>query len=162
MTRLAAAVAVVLACAGAARAGEVSLGLGYDDVLGSDGGGAGSLGLQVQTDPLAELGAFDFGFGAAIEADTDGDVWGGAGPTVALPLRGGFRIDGSLMAGGYAKGDGGDDLGSGLEFRTRIGLSRALRGPWRIGLAIEHKSNGGIGDINPGVETLFVTLSRRF
>jgi hypothetical protein len=65
------------------------------------------------------------------------------------------------MAGGYAYGDG-EDLGSDLEFRTRIGVSRALRPPWRVGLVIEHKSNGGIGEINPGVETIFVVLSRHF
>ena len=66
-----------------------------------------------------------------------------------------------VMAGIYALGDGSDELGSDLEFRTRIGVSRAIRPPWRLGLAIEHKSNGGIGDINPGIQTILAVLSRR-
>jgi hypothetical protein len=64
------------------------------------------------------------------------------------------------MAGLYAVGDGGDDLGSDLEFRTRLGISRSIVFPWRLAVAIEHKSNGGIGDFNPGVETIFVVLRR--
>jgi lipid A 3-O-deacylase len=65
------------------------------------------------------------------------------------------------MAGGYAIGDG-DDLGSDVQFRSRLGIRRPIRPLWRLGLAIEHKSNGGIGDINPGVETLYITLGRAF
>jgi hypothetical protein len=106
-------------------------------------------------------GPFDFGLGAAFEIDTDGDLWGGGGFAAALPLGDHFRPSASLMAGGYAVGDGGDEPGSGIEFRTRLGLSRQLRGRWRLGLAVEHKSNAGIGNINPGVETLFVTVGRR-
>ena len=63
------------------------------------------------------------------------------------------------MAGAYAHGSG-HDLGLPLEFRSRIGLSRRIADRWRLGLAFEHKSNAGAGDHNPGVETLFVTVTR--
>ena len=65
------------------------------------------------------------------------------------------------MPGAYAHG-GGHDLGLPLEFRSRIGLSRRVAERWRLGLAFEHKSNGGVGDDNPGVETVFVTLTRTY
>jgi hypothetical protein len=156
-----AAALLVLGWAGAAQAAEVTLGLGYDDLFGRNGTGAAAFGVQVQTEPLASLGPVGFGLGAAFDIDTDVDTWAGAGFTAALPLRG-FRVNASLMAGGYAVGDGGDELGSGLEFRTRLGVSRSFRGPWRLGLALEHKSNAGLGDINPGVESLIVTLGRSY
>lgn len=155
-------VAALLAAA-PAHAGQLGLSFGYDDVFGRNGSGAAAFGVQYLTDPLASLGPVGFGLGLAGEVDTEGDVWGGGGVTARLPLGdAGMRIGVSFMVGGYALGDGGDDLGSGLEFRSRLGLSAPLADPWRVGLAIEHKSNAGLGDINPGVETLYVTLSRDF
>jgi len=163
MTRigaLAASVALAAALAAtAAEAANVSFGLGYDDLFG-DGRGAATLSLQLESDPGWNLGPVGFGLGAGLEGDTDGDIWAGGGPTVVWPFADHWAVNGSLMAGFYAVGDGGDDLGSDLEFRTRLGVSRSIAFPWRLGLAIEHKSNGGIGDINPGVETIFLTVSR--
>ncbi|HVL22137.1 MAG TPA: acyloxyacyl hydrolase [Amaricoccus sp.] len=154
---------VVLLAASPAGAAELGLNFGYDDVFGRNGSGAASFGVQYLTDPLATLGVVGFGLGLAGEVDTEGDVWGGGGVTAGLPLGdAGVRVGVSFMVGGYALGNGGDDLGSGLEFRSRLGISAPVAAPWRVGLAIEHKSNAGLGDINPGVETLYVTLSRRF
>lgn len=154
---LLAALLAPLAASGA-RAASVSFGLGYDDPF--DGGGAGVLGLQLESDPGWNLGPVGFGLGVALEGDSEGDLWGGAGPTLIWPFAEHWAMTGSLMAGFYAVGDGGDDLGSDVEFRTRVGVSRSISFPWRIGVAVEHKSNGGIGDFNPGVETIFLTLSR--
>lgn len=145
--------------ASAAGAANVSFGLGYDDLFGG-GSGAATLGLQLESDPGWNLGPVGFGLGAGLEGDTEGDVWAGAGPTLVWPFAERWAVNGSLMAGFYAVGDGGDDLGSDLEFRTRLGVSRSIAFPWRVGVAIEHKSNGGIGDINPGVETIFLTFGR--
>ena len=143
----------------AARAANVSFGLGYDDLLGN-GDGAASFSVTLGSDPGWNLGQVGFGLGAGIEGDTDGDIWAGAGPTVVWPFASHWAATGSLMAGFYAVGDGGDDLGSDLEFRTRVGVNRSIAFPWRMGVAIEHKSNGGLGDSNPGVETVFLTFSR--
>lgn len=51
------------------------------------------------------------------------------------------------------------DLGSDLEFRSRIELSREFDNGWRLGLGLSHVSNGSIGDINPGSEALCGSLS---
>jgi hypothetical protein len=161
MARLAAAAALA-ACCGAAQAGELEFGLGLDDVLGHNGSSTAAVLVQIRSDPRATLGPVGLSVAAAAEADTRRDLWAGAGIVGLLPLRGGFRIDGSVMAGIYAVGDGGNELGSELEFRSRLGVSRAVRKSWRVGFAIEHKSNGGVGDLNPGVETVFVTLARQF
>ncbi len=78
------------------------------------------------------------------------------------PLGAAFQLDLGVMAGAYSLGDG-HDLGSELEFRSRLGISRPIgEGPWRAGFAVEHMSNAGIGDTNPGVETFFLTFGRPF
>lgn len=158
----AAAAATLLALAvGPAAAGEIMFGLGYDG-LRSENDGAAAFSAQIHGEPFWHLGPVGFGLGAALEAGSDGDVWGGAGFTAVWPFAEAWRINASLMAGGYAKGDGGDDLGSELQFRSRIGVGYRVAQPWWVGLAVEHKSNAGIGDINPGIETVFATLGREF
>jgi hypothetical protein len=65
------------------------------------------------------------------------------------------------MAGAQDRGHG-RDLGGPVIFRSRIGVSRLLHERVRIGLQFEHKSNAGLDDGNPGVETLFVSLGASF
>jgi lipid A 3-O-deacylase len=161
MKRALAAALLMGAQLGPAQAGEAILGFGYDDVLNRVGGGGLALALDLRSDPLFRLGPVEFGVGAAVEADSEGDLWAGGGVFGHHGLGNGLRLEGSLMAGGYAVGSG-TDLGSDLQFRSRIGVSRALGESTRIGLAVEHKSNAGIADANPGIETVFVTLARRF
>ena len=161
MNRLAAAVVVMAAAFGSAQAGEVTIGLGYDDALDRVRGGGLAAALDLRSDPKFRLGTAKFGIGAALEGDAEGDIWAGGGVFGRHGLGNGFRIEASVMAGGYAVGSG-TDLGSDLQFRSRIDVSRALTRKTRIGLAIEHKSNSGIAEENPGIETVFATVTRRF
>lgn len=78
-----------------------------------------------------------------------------------LPFGDAWRIGLSVMPGAYNQGNG-VDLGFPLEFRSRLGLSRQVGPDWSAGIAIEHKSNAEISDINPGVETLLLTVARQF
>jgi lipid A 3-O-deacylase len=51
------------------------------------------------------------------------------------------------------------DLGHTVEFRSGLELGHRLDNGWRLGVALFHLSNGGIGDRNPGTEVLTITLS---
>lgn len=64
----------------------------------------------------------------------------------------------SLAAGGLKEGKE-LDLGHDLEFRSGVELARRFDNDWRLGMALFHLSNGGIGDDNPGTEVLAMTLS---
>ena len=66
-----------------------------------------------------------------------------------------------LAAGLYFEGDSGKRLGGALEFRSAIDLSYQVAPDLRVGLALAHLSNGGLGSFNPGVETLSVVFSWR-
>jgi lipid A 3-O-deacylase len=157
--RLAVALAAFLVAA-PAPAAELVLSLGIDDVL-RDNKTAG-LGLEYRAAPRWTLGRAALGFGVAGEVDADGDLWGGAGLVLTAPLAGSWRLDASVMPGAYSRGSG-NDLGRTVPvFRSQIGASVALSPDWRAGVAFNHKSNAGTASDNPGVETLFLTLGRRF
>lgn len=162
LRRLAAASAL-LACASVpAPAAEVELALGHDGVFDSPDKAGFAVGLGLATDPLAAIGPVALGLGAGLETDEHGDAWAGGGVTVTWPPETALRLRASVMAGAYVEGRG-SDLGSALQFRTRLGADHAFGPtPWRVGLAMEHKSNANLGDYNPGIETVFVTLSRSF
>lgn len=51
------------------------------------------------------------------------------------------------------------DLGHTVEFRSGLELGYRLDNHWRVGLAMFHLSNGGIGDRNPGTEALVFSIS---
>ena len=49
------------------------------------------------------------------------------------------------------------DLGGGLEFRSGVELAYRFENNMRFGIAFSHISNAGLGDINPGTESLVLT-----
>ena len=51
------------------------------------------------------------------------------------------------------------NLGLHGEFRSALEISRRLRNGHRLGLSLAHLSNGSLGDVNPGTETLRLTYS---
>ena len=61
----------------------------------------------------------------------------------------------------YFEGPAGKRLGGALEFRSVAELSYRVAPDLRVGLALAHLSNGGLGRFNPGVETLGVTFAWR-
>lgn len=146
-------------------------------------GGAGSAAAQ-QVTGVAGLGAF------AVRPDEEAEllidleyrlpprkhgispVIGAAATSVgATYLRAGFGRDFPLgrrwtthlgFAGNlYFEGDAGKRLGGALEFRSVIDLSYQVAPDLRVGLALAHLSNGGLGRFNPGVETLCLTFAWR-
>ena len=99
-------------------------------------------------------------------------VFGAAATSVgATYLRAGFGRDFPLgrrwnthlgFAGNlYFEGDAGKRLGGALEFRSVVDLSYRVAPDLRVGVALAHLSNGGLGRFNPGVETLCITLAWR-
>jgi len=63
----------------------------------------------------------------------------------------------SFDIGSYRQGRG-IDLGADIEFRTGLELTYSFHSAWRAGIAIFHLSNSGIGDRNPGTNTVVASL----
>lgn len=51
------------------------------------------------------------------------------------------------------------DLGHGLEFRSRLEAAYRFDDRSRLGLSFSHSSNAGLGDSNPGTESLMISYS---
>ena len=51
------------------------------------------------------------------------------------------------------------DLGHAIEFRSRLEVAYRFDDRSRLGLSLSHSSNAGLGDSNPGTESLMVNYS---
>jgi len=96
---------------------------------------------------------------AGIEGTSDGAVYGLGGFMVDIFFGRRVVVTPSIAAGLYFEGDG-KDLGSPIEFRSQIELAYRFNDRSRLGLAVSHISNAGIGDDNPGTEivTLYYSI----
>lgn len=97
-----------------------------------------------------------------VMGNTDKALYGYAGAYWDLPLsNSGFYFTPGIAAGAYSHGDS-KDLGYGLEFRSTAEVTYRMDSGQRVGVALSHLSNAGLGDKNPGVETLQAVYSFPF
>lgn len=96
---------------------------------------------------------------AASITDTQ-DAWAGAGLkwTSEHLLDSPWFIEGYSMPGLFAQGDG-PDLGGFIQFRGSLGVGYRFDSGVRAILAYDHRSNGHIWEVNPGIETLNFSIS---
>ena len=100
-----------------------------------------------------------FGTAAGLSVGEDGETWVGAGATYSIPFgRSGAYAELHAMPGLYFD-NGGFDLGGTVAFRSGLELGYETSRGWRVALSYDHRSNAGIYDENPGVETVQVKLS---
>lgn len=102
-----------------------------------------------------KLDGSPIGVWAAADADLGQGYYLGLG---ALAMAGlGPRWQLALGFGpGYYTSHAELNLGSELEFRSSLYLSRRLESGRRLGLSVSHYSNGGLARHNPGAETVRV------
>ncbi|MDP4795535.1 MAG: acyloxyacyl hydrolase, partial [Rhodospirillales bacterium] len=83
----------------------------------------------------------------------------GAGVLIDLQLGDNWIIQPSF-APTWWRGKTRDlDLGYDLEFRSRLEFAYQFPDKSRLGLAVSHSSNGGLGNNNPGTESIMLTVS---
>ena len=99
-----------------------------------------------------------FGHAVGLGVSADGELWLGIGQTWAYNFGSGFYTELHAMPGLYAA-NGGNDLGGPIEFRSGIELGYENANGWRYALSYDHRSNAGIYDYNPGIETVAFRVS---
>ena len=97
-----------------------------------------------------------FGQAAGLSVGEDGGLWTGYGVTYTRAW-GPFYAELHLMPGLYLD-NGGFDMGGWLEFRSGLEIGIEPWEGWRLGLAYDHRSNGGIFEDKPGKETVQVKV----
>ncbi len=90
--------------------------------------------------------------------DMDGDSYGFGGVQYEYALNNTWTITPSFAIGLYHDG-AGKDMGGPLEFRSSLGIDYRLDNASRLGLAMNHISNAGLYDRNPGAESVVITWS---
>lgn len=133
---------------------EYVLGLGIDDVMNRTDTKSETIVVEYHADPFRRGRTAEYSFAVAGQVDGDGDVFVGAGVYAKWSLaQGPWFLEGSFMPGYYGQGSEGSSLNGNIQFRTLLGVGYELTDHSRISLALDHKSNAGIEDSNPGGET---------
>jgi hypothetical protein len=91
-------------------------------------------------------------------ATSDGQAYAHAGVYRDFDLAPHWILTPRFAAGAYRQGSK-DKLGGALEFQSGVDLFYRLANRWRIGAALSHVSNAGIGDSNPGTETIALVVA---
>lgn len=94
--------------------------------------------------------------GAMLTPNGSFHAFGGLLADIKLPWN--LVLTPNLAVGAYSAG-GGNDLGHVVEFRDAIELAYQFENKAKLGVMLYHMSNAGIGDRNPGVEVLSISLS---
>lgn len=95
--------------------------------------------------------------GASLSNRAEG--WVGAGLAYTWRARANpafVRV--AVMPGLYRQGNG-RDLGGAIMFRSSLEVGMALRGGGEVSVGAAHRSNAGIYDHNPGLNTVFLGYS---
>ena len=113
--------------------------------------------VYLRYDPRTRFGPFGTALG--LSAGDGVGTWLGAGVTWDWQFgRTPFYGELHAMPGLYVEGDG-FDLGGPVEFRSGIELGYEAANGWRYALSYDHRSNAGLYDDNPGIETVQVRVS---
>ena len=154
---LAAAGFAALAVAGPAKAEEpafLALSGGAYDV--HDDFSAGEFRAEYRFSGAHKLWVFTPFLG--VMATTDSAVYGYAGIGMDIFFGRRLVLTPNVAVGAYHDGDG-KDLGHTVEFRSGLELAYRFDNRSRLGLAVHHISNAGLGDSNPGTESVVLTYA---
>ena len=93
-----------------------------------------------------------------LSGTVEGATYGYAGIGLDLYFDDKAILTPNFAAGIYGNGDG-KDLGHAIEFRSGFNLMWSLHDNSRVGLSFHHVSNAGLGERNPGEESLLFIFS---
>jgi lipid A 3-O-deacylase len=93
-----------------------------------------------------------------VSATSDGAFYGYGGFGFDINFTPHWVLTPNAAVGYFARGSG-TNLGSAVEFRTGAELAYRFADMSRLGLAVTHTSNAGIGKVNPGEQAIVVMYS---
>lgn len=143
----------------AAFAAQWTFGAGVSDF---DDGEVASATAEVHEPGLWAIGPAEVGLGAAGRVDDTGSAWLGVGLSATADLGSRLLLEASVMPGYYSKGSARTDLGGNLQFRSLLGIGYTLSAATQLSLALDHLSNAGTSNGNPGANTVQLRLQQRF
>jgi hypothetical protein len=131
----------------------LSLGAGAFDFHDSENRSA-----QGEIQYRSDLKLWVFNPMVGFSATTEGSIYAYAGISLDIFFGNRWVLRPSFAPGFYNAG-GGKDLGHHLEFRSSLEIAYRFDDRSRLGLEVYHRSNAGLGDKNPGEESLMLTYA---
>ena len=126
----------------------------FDVFPGDDAEVAGEFRLEYRSD----LRLWIFKPFAGVMATTDAAFYGYGGVLTDIYLGKRIVVTPSIAVGYYEEGNG-LDLGHEVEFRSQIEIAYRFDNRSRLAVSFSHMSNAGIGDDNPGSESIVATYA---
>ena len=93
-----------------------------------------------------------------VSATSDGAFYGYGGFGLDINITPNIVLTPNAAVGYFARGSG-TNLGSAVEFRTGAELAYRFADMSRLGIALTHTSNAGIGKVNPGEQSIVLMYS---
>ena len=156
------ATTVLLSFAPAVQASEIIVGFGAVKFNSGNAPNTQKFTFEYRFDPYREWGGGQIGWGVAVVGHASGDVWAGGGLIAQQQLGNRWFAEASLMPGFYFESSPGTDLGHIIEFRSTLAVGYEISKTMSISLAIDHRSNGGLSDFNPGSNGVSLRLHHEF
>ena len=117
--------------------------------------------VEARLEYRSDLKLFWFKPFSGVMVNYDSGVYGYGGLLLDLYLGPRFVVTPSFAVGAYHEG-ASKDLGSAIEFRSQIEVGFRFDDRSRLSLSLDHISNAGIDDKNPGTEALVLTYAVPF
>jgi len=95
-------------------------------------------------------------FGASLAGNGSG--WAGIGSALTFGQNEGIFLRITNMVGAYRRGSG-RDLGGALQFRNALDIGYRWHNGIEAGLGADHRSNAGLSNPNPGLNTIYLFTS---
>lgn len=155
MNKISCSVALLFILTSPTAASDFVFGLGQNDV---DGQGAEAVAFQLEyhSEPLREYSWGSVSGMVATQVDDDGDSYLGVGVSLMWNTSDKWFVEGNWAVGYYDEGDGGTNLGGNLQFRTLVGFGYRMSDQTRLSIALDHLSNAGLKEFNPGREAVTI------
>ena len=145
-----------------ARAGDLVFGIGRDNVDEANASEATNFQFEYHTSPVRSYSWGTVAGMGVVEYDDDEDFYVGLGLSVLWDATSNIFVEGSLAAGYYDAGGDRPDLGGDVQFRSLIGVGYRISEVSRVSIAIDHLSNAGLEDVNPGRNAVMLRYARSF
>lgn len=136
------------------HAADFVIGLGYTDFGSNEPPNTRVLSLEAHGDSFRNLGQIALSPMLVFTVHDGGDYYAGIGLSGRYDLKNDWFIEGSFAPGIYLPDNDATDLGHHLEFRSVLGVGYQINDDNAVSVAVTHRSNGGIADRNPGVDTV--------
>lgn len=117
--------------------------------------------VEARLEYRSDLKLFWFKPFSGVMVNYDSAVYGYGGLLLDLYLGRRLVVTPSFAVGAYHEG-ASKDLGSAIEFRSQIEVGFRFDDRSRLSLSLDHISNAGIDDKNPGTEALVLTYAVPF